>query len=108
VPHGLANRPGEPYPAAFRKSGAGESRTHYGDFAGVPRPRDCQPQAVEIRRIELRLRPCHGRVIPFDHIPAEALPRIELDLPRYRRGVPPEHFRAEVGDMRVERNVSSL
>lgn len=72
---------------------------------------------VEIRRIELRLRQCHCRVIPLDHIPAKGQSgnrtghRPAMDgwmvLPRYRRGVLPEHLKA-IGDTRVERDVLSL
>jgi hypothetical protein len=71
APHGLANRPGEPYPAAFRvsvgcrvsgreyllppdtrhltfSSGPGGSRTHHTDLARVSRPqRHAGPCPVE-------------------------------------------------------------
>src|SRR3954453_15200209 len=43
-PHGLANRPGEPYPATFRKS-------------------------VDPPRIELGSPPRQGGVVPLDHEP---------------------------------------
>ena len=43
-PHGLANRPGEPYPATFRKS-------------------------VDPPRIELGFPPRQGGVVPLDHEP---------------------------------------
>ena len=36
-PHGLANRPGEPYPATFRFSGPDGSRTHHTDLARIGR-----------------------------------------------------------------------
>ena len=36
-PHGLANRPGKPYPATFRISGPDGARTHHTDLAKISR-----------------------------------------------------------------------
>ena len=93
--HGLANRPGKPYPATFRNV------------------------LVESRGIEPRFPPCHSGVFPLDHDPVsgapgnrtpitwvqakclpvrpasqiqEVRPGIEPGLPPYHSGVRPKHL----------------
>ena len=64
-PHGLANRPGEPYPATFRMS-------------------------VDPPRIELGFPPRQGGVVPLDHEPIQWTGRgIEPRSPGCRPGIFP-------------------
>ena len=64
--HGLANRPGKPYPATFRKlSGPQGNRTLLTDLARICRPLGtCQPISEVRPGIEPGLRPYHRRVLP--------------------------------------------
>ena len=66
-PHGLANRPGEPYPATFRFSGPDGSRTHHTDLARISRlQRHAGPNSYrEVRPgVEPGLLPYQGSVQP--------------------------------------------
>ena len=69
-PHGLANRPGEPYPATFRIQWTG-------------------------RGIEPRSPRCKRGVFPLDEPPmfsTELRLGIEPSLPPYHGGVQPQHL----------------
>ena len=73
-PHGLANRPGEPYPATFRIQWTG-------------------------RGIEPRSPGCRPGIFPLDEPPmslAEVRPGIEPSLPLYRSGVRPQHLQTKM------------
>ena len=100
--HGLADRPGEPYPATFR--------IHRVESRGIePRPvterhsrnaiavssRWTMTPSVERRGIEPRLPGCKPSVFPLDQRPdcsQEVRPGIEPGLPPYQSGVPPKHL----------------
>ena len=63
--HGLANRPGEPYPATFRFSGPDWSRTHHTDLARISRLHRLSGPVAEVRPgVEPDPRPYHERVLP--------------------------------------------
>src|SRR5882724_11164505 len=73
-PHGLANRPGEPYPATFRNQWTG-------------------------RGIEPRSPGCKPGIFPLDEPPMfsiEVRLGIEPSLPPYHGGVQPQHLQTKV------------
>ena len=100
-PHGLANRPGEPYPATFRDqwthresnsdfrhARAVSSRWTMSPFRSVDRPGNRTP----ISWLQARHLPV-GRAA---HIQPEVRPGIEPGLPPYQGGVQPQHLQTTV------------
>ena len=95
-PHGLANRPGEPYPATFRMqwthresnsdlchARAVSSRWTMSPFRSVDRPGNRTPISwVQARHLPVR-RAAHS---------SEVRPGIEPGLPPYQGGVQPQHL----------------
>lgn len=96
-PHGLANRPGEPYPATF----------HFIQWTHWESNPDLQPAElvsshwtmspqVERRGIEPRLPGCKPGVFPLDQRPisflSEVRPGIEPGLRPYHGRVRPKHL----------------
>ena len=96
-PHGLANRPGEPYPATFRiqwthresnsdlrHARAVSSRWTMSPFISVDRPGNRTP----ISWLQAR----HLAVGRAAHVLSEVRPGIEPGLPPYQGGVQPQHL----------------
>ena len=93
---GLANRPGEPYPATFRISGLTENRTRISATPG--RCRTVGPSArlfsVDRMGVEPITPTLQGSVAP-NGMPAhlsEVRPGLEPGLPPYHGGVLPQHL----------------
>ena len=96
-PHGLANRPGEPYPATFRiqwthresnsdfrHARAVSSRWTMSPFRSVDRPGNRTPiSSVQARHLPV------GRAA---HVQSEVRLGIEPILPPYHGGVQPQHL----------------
>ena len=100
-PHGLANRPGEPYPATFRNqwthresnsdfrhARAVSSRWTMSPFHSVDRPGNRTPiSSVQARHLPV------GRAA---HVLSEVRLGIEPSLPLYQSGVQPQHLQTKV------------
>ena len=99
-PHGLANRPGEPYPATFRiqwthresnpdfrHARAVSSRWTMSPLRSVDRPGSRTPISwLQARRLPV------GRAA---HVLSEVRPGIEPGLPPYQGGVRPKHLQTK-------------
>ena len=100
-PHGLANRPGEPYPATFRNqwthresnsdlrhARAVSSRWTMSPFHSVDRPGNRTPiSSVQTRHLPV------GRAA---HVLSEVRLGIEPSLPPYQSGVQPQHLQTKL------------
>jgi hypothetical protein len=106
-PHGLANRPGEPYPATFRDqwthresnsdfrhARAVSSRWTMSPFRSVDRPGNRTP----ISWLQARHLPV-GRAA---HVISEVRLGIEPSLPPYQSGVQPQHLQTSVSSHRSD------
>ena len=101
-PHGLANRPGEPYPATFLIS-VDPPRIELGfpPRQGGVVPLDHEPIKLQWtgRGIEPRSPRCKRGIFPLDEPPilsAEVRLGIEPSLPPYQSGVQPQHLQTKV------------
>src|SRR5262245_50459228 len=99
-PHGLANRPGEPYPATFRIS-VDPPRIELGfpPRQGGVVPLDHEPIQWTGRGIEPRSPRCKRGIFPLDEPPmfsTEVRLGIEPSLPPYQSGVQPQHLQTKL------------
>ena len=106
-PHGLANRPGEPYPATFhiqwthresnsdfRHARAVSSRWTMGPFHSVDRPGNRTPiSSVQTRHLSV------GRAA---HVLSEVRLGIKPSLPLYQSGVQPQHLQTKMFSIRSD------
>ena len=113
-PHGLANRPGEPYPATFqgkwthresnsdfRHARAVSSRWTMSPFRSVDRPGNRTP----ISWLQARHLPV-GRAA---HVQSEVRLGIEPSLPPYQSGVQPQHLQTiEISNPGWNRTITFL
>ena len=118
-PHGLANRPGKPYPATFRKSARGGSTTPISGPTGsrtpcisfpkdrpacragvVPLDHDPVSLSVDRRGVEPRSSGCKPDVVPLDQQPRfqKVRPGIEPELRPYQGRVQPQHLQTVLVD----------
>ena len=94
-PHGLANRPGEPYPATFRIQWTHrESNSDFRHARAVSSRWTMSPYVQWTGRgIEPRSPGCKPGIFPLDEPPmSEVRLGIEPSLPPYQSGVQPQHL----------------